>query len=808
MSELRYYGFKIHVQNEDGTTKVKQFRRAVSDVDSTVEMLNNSLGDNVSVTAKKTQTDAEATAQARMLVSQQERQNRKTEQIVTQYTRLNSTIKQYGNNAEVVNAITRLGSNATEVQKQEVAELVQEYQRLRNAGDGTRGSFRNLRGVAQNFGWQLQDTVVQMQMGTDAMVVMSQQGSQMAAAFGPLGAIIGAGIAIAGAAIPTLIQQFGEVETSIEEVEEAQKNLNDVFDNGVVSIKGVSGQLKELYKADKQLAELTVVTAMYDAEMAMVGFRNEMEDSVGSTLDIVNDHADRVARLGKEFGSISSGVGRYGMTLEASIGASNAVLDEQAKTLGITRDQIIELGDSYRQFSDTGSIDALKQTLVDLKDSSSELTPEFGKFVAGFVEAAKKGELAKAQIEKLNDMMTNGIDSAIGAKKEVEDLAQKYNVMTAELAMTSREQAKYNFWLNDAEDLTHAQRMEVLQSIDTYYDQKKAIEATEQALKDEKAAREELKKVRADIDPAQAAMTETFDYIDRLEALKQFGLSEEEFQQASLQAWRDYYDKVGKLHEGGGDDIEKETATIMGNVTKLWEKLDTPITDVTQKQAESIGKLAEQTQVQLGVMSQAGNMFSTTIDTMVNGTQRVQEATKDMNDAQKAAFILMQSISAAEAIIQGLVLGSKLASMFANPALIAVGAGIGAAQAGAIMGTTFAGAFDDGGYIPSGQQGIVAEYGDELVNGRMVQGPARVVGREETARRQGNNGGQAVVKIYNAPGQTAQVSQNAMGETEVRIIAAQVFNERIDSGVAGVLSDERTKTNKAMKNNYQAPRKR
>lgn len=46
-------------------------------------------------------------------------------------------------------------------------------------------SMRNMRGVAQQFGWQMQDVAVQLQAGTNAITVFTQQGSQMAAAFGP-----------------------------------------------------------------------------------------------------------------------------------------------------------------------------------------------------------------------------------------------------------------------------------------------------------------------------------------------------------------------------------------------------------------------------------------------------------------------------------------------------------------------------------------------------------------------------------------------------------------------------------------------
>ena len=52
---------------------------------------------------------------------------------------------------------------------------------------------------AQQIGYQVQDMIVQIQGGTSAFVAIGQQGSQLAGAFGPGGAVIGAIIALSAA---------------------------------------------------------------------------------------------------------------------------------------------------------------------------------------------------------------------------------------------------------------------------------------------------------------------------------------------------------------------------------------------------------------------------------------------------------------------------------------------------------------------------------------------------------------------------------------------------------------------------------
>jgi hypothetical protein len=205
----------------------------------------------------------------------------------------------------------------------------------------------------------------------------------------------------------------------------------------------------------------------------------------------------------------------------------------------------------------------------------------------------------------------------------------------------------------------------------------------------------------------------------------------------------------------------------------------------------------------IGSLSMGVSMASGIVDMMTNGVQQIREKTSEMNAFQKMMFLTSQSIAAAMAVINGIDLGMKLAAQFGNPVLYSVGVTMGAASAGAIMGTTFAGMFDQGGYIPSGSSGIVAEYGDEFVNGTLVKGPANVTSREDTAKIM--NGTRLNVSIENKiPGGQYSVSQLSNGD--VAIIAEQVFNKNIDGGVANVLGSSNSKSAKSLRSNYQVRR--
>ena len=229
---LRSTTFQLEFQGQDGITGIKQFTRAVTDADKVVEELSATLGENVQVTYKNVQSKQELTAEARALVSQIERTNSKVKELTSLYEHQSSMIGKTAQEQEVLNAVYRLGANATEAQKQQVTQLVQNYQTLRDKSNQTEGSFRNLRGISQQLGWQLQDVAVQAQLGTSAFVIFSQQGSELAAAFGPTGALVGAVIAVAGAIGGALVNSMGvageKIDSFIEKIDKLGKSTKEL----------------------------------------------------------------------------------------------------------------------------------------------------------------------------------------------------------------------------------------------------------------------------------------------------------------------------------------------------------------------------------------------------------------------------------------------------------------------------------------------------------------------------------------------------------------------------------------------------
>ena len=153
-----------------------------------------------------------------------------------------------------------------------------------------------------------------------------------------------------------------------------------------------------------------------------------------------------------------------------------------------------------------------------------------------------------------------------------------------------------------------------------------------------------------------------------------------------------------------------------------------------------------------------------------------------------ADAIVNTELGATKAVGQAGILGFNAAQIIRAQGYAAVGV---------IAGQTIAGAYDKGGNIPAGKLGIVSEYGDELVNGHLVKGPARVTSREDTAKMMSSA---RVTVINNAPG--VEMREERTSDNEIRIIAEKVFSNNIDSGVSGVLANRNSKSTKSMKRNF------
>lgn len=131
--------------------------------------------------------------------------------------------------------------NLSAEQKRSLTEMANRLDAMDSASDTFRkntqaaeqagGAYRGLRGAATGLGYQIQDIAVQLQQGTNGLMVFAQQGSQIASLLGPWGALAGAAIAIGGALAGSLIPGMLNTADSAEEVSSRVAELVQELDN-------------------------------------------------------------------------------------------------------------------------------------------------------------------------------------------------------------------------------------------------------------------------------------------------------------------------------------------------------------------------------------------------------------------------------------------------------------------------------------------------------------------------------------------------------------------------------------------------
>lgn len=789
---LRSTTFQLEFKGQDGITGIKQFTRAVTDADKVVDELSNTLGENVSVTYKTVQSTQELTAEARALVAQMERSAAKTKELTSFYEHQAAMLGKTAQEQEVLNAVYRLGANATEEQKQQVTSLVQNYQQLRDGAEGTGGSFRNLRGVSQQLGWQLQDVAVQAQMGTSAFVIFSQQGSQLAASFGPTGALVGAVIAVAGAIGGALVASMGEAGEEIDKL---------------------IGKVDKLSKATKELAAIELRKKIVDDQRALVEI--DSISRLGFLQDKQKSGAELTERELKQLLELTSKRDQL----------SDAILTQEGYLDTLTR-------------SETENIEKSKQTL----EATNKLLTSYGVKIDLLGKSDRQQALYNARLELGTDATKDQIKAvenavntyyneheAIKAREKAIKDAEKAEKQAANTSRQERLQRERAF---TAETLSLIKQTETIDQeysrrkkiIDAYVKDVGTSDRTDQtyaALEQWRTQKltEETDKQIKEFQRRETARQQ----IEKGQSTRLSGVA------GNLDNEKAKYEANLRLLTNQDSQVERELTRHLAALKTQRDngKLTSDMYDMNVQKANQ-DALAEQARInslkegeedrhtkamadfqlqiyaaQLQSISSAAMIMSSITDLMSTGIEDVKAKTAEMNAFQKTMFIVSQSIAAASALINGISLGSKLAEMFplAAPAMITLGTSLGAAQAGAIMGTTFAGAFDNGGTIPAGQSGIVSEYGDELVNGVMVKGPARVTSREDTAKMMNGGGSNVNILIENRI-DGASYREERIDENTVKIIAEKVFNQNIDSGVSGVLGNRNSKSTKQLKNNF------
>lgn len=267
-------------------------------------------------------------------------------------------------------------------------------------------NFRFMKGGMTGLGQQIQDIAVQAAMGTKELVILGQQGPQIASLFGPGGAMVGAVIA-AGAAILSLAGAADTAGESIDELAKkadslGQAQIEDAINKANIELAKeqqallkVTSEVERLEKGQQALGlttgvyavKLTELKAEQEAQSDVVnqlignidrltaslnGSVDAAEKSRQATREIVSDLQFETSALSLNEAQRAAAIAQRRAGVDAASEEGKAI--EQAAIAYVNEKQSIEAADKARKESEANAKKAATQAESEQKRLESQYT--------------------------------------------------------------------------------------------------------------------------------------------------------------------------------------------------------------------------------------------------------------------------------------------------------------------------------------------------------------------------------------------------------------------------------------------------
>lgn len=297
---------------------------------------------------------------------------------------------------------------------------------------------RFMRGGFGQVGHQVQDVAVQLQTGTDAMIVFGQQGSQIVSLFGPGGAIIGALFAV-GAAIATSLTAMSR-EAS-KEVDDLVKSIKDQRrELGLLTAAEIKQQeALEAAKTKEFSSEIDDASAEVERLSRALKFQERLLDGLqtGQAVSI---------KMANHLGVASSDVKAEITSLTSRLNEAQAALDGVSMAANSNTQEVIEGAKRDKQ-----RINTIDDLLMSLREEASALKRSERQLLERTLTVNKATPLERKMILALFDRIEAHNKEAEAAKKAAAAVREKDR---EEQARAAREAARFKSLLSGLQDFT------------------------------------------------------------------------------------------------------------------------------------------------------------------------------------------------------------------------------------------------------------------------------------------------------------------------------------------------------------------
>lgn len=203
--------------------------------------------------------------------------------------------------AAILAAQLRAGSNATEAEKKTIADLTGRLYDMKNGAEAGAKGTKNWKSTMQQAGYQVNDFIVQVQGGQSALLAFSQQGSQLAGAFGPGGAVLGAVLALSTVVAGTFITSLKGGKNSVDALKDAISATDKVIATSQNGVSALSDDFAALARNNIKAATLMRKLAELEVQSALSEVSKEVQKT---SKDIISFGDSLVSSLGGGYASV------------------------------------------------------------------------------------------------------------------------------------------------------------------------------------------------------------------------------------------------------------------------------------------------------------------------------------------------------------------------------------------------------------------------------------------------------------------------------------------------------------------------
>lgn len=380
--------------------------------------------------------------------------------------------------AAVLAAQLRAGSKATDEEKQKIGELTGQLFDMKRTADTAAGGNKGWKTSMQQAGYQVNDFIVQVQGGQSALVAFSQQGSQLAGAFGPGGAVIGAVIALGSIIAGTLITSLNGGKNAMDALKDAAEAMDKVITVSQNGVAALSDKYAYLAKTNAEVATLMrnqalieyneainkIPKAISDASSSLLSFGDKALSAFTGGYASVDGFNERLASLEITTDNYSDAMKQAyaaGQAFQATTNSIGNTVGAVADKFGITEQRAFELSKQLSDIAKNPSPEALQLLATELQNTQS--STEKGQtaltaFIGTLVNLSREAVIAKGNVAALKqetDNLTSGQKNLIKQSER--------NLALSKLQGEARARLQAQYAAEDAgfaKDDPHAKQME------------------------------------------------------------------------------------------------------------------------------------------------------------------------------------------------------------------------------------------------------------------------------------------------------------------------------------------------------------